>query len=110
MDWTARYSIRWTDTDKSGICAQTLTEQNYDSLGGDVDPVLGDDTLTRSLPAGQRSFQYSVYSLDWARMGDSFVVRATDCAGNTATSTTTKGHPRVDLDAILMPEGLNETG
>jgi hypothetical protein len=76
-DWTATYYIQWTASDASGICSQALTEQNYDSQGG---------TNTFSVPASQRSYTYTVNDADWQRAGDSFIVRATDCAGNTATS------------------------
>jgi hypothetical protein len=84
--WAASYSVSWTASDASGICSQTVTEQSYDTLGGDPDPVLGSNTETSSVSSGARSYPYGTDSYDEARVSSRFVVRATDCAGNTATS------------------------
>ena len=84
--WYARYALNWTTSDPSGICSQSLTYQNYDTLGGDTDPVLGDDTLTTSLSSGARSYQFTANGWDWDRVPNRFVLRVTDCAGNTTTS------------------------
>jgi hypothetical protein len=84
-DWYVSYALSWKASDASGICSQTLTYSNYDTLGGDDDPVLG-QSLTIDLPVSARSYTFRVNSFDWYRVPDRFVVRATDCAGNTRTS------------------------
>lgn len=85
--WAAHYLLTWEASDPSGICAQTITEQSYDTLGGSYDPVLGYNTLTYSVEEGDRSHAYATNEMNWQRGGASFVVRVTDCAGNQATST-----------------------
>ena len=84
--WSASYVLTWKAADPSGICGQTITEQSYDTLGGDEDPVLGSDTVTSPLRPAARSYAYGTDWMDWMRVPDRYVVRATDCAGNTATS------------------------
>jgi hypothetical protein len=79
--------VRWTASDASGICRQKITEQSYDTLGGDPDPILGGDTATSRIPPTARSHSYSESAWDYMRAEHRFVVRATDCAGNTAAST-----------------------
>ncbi len=86
-DWyDAQYYLKWTASDPSGICSQTITEQTYDTLGGDPDPVLGGDTVTFPVPAGSRTYEYGTNLWDAGRITPRYVVRSTDCAGNTATS------------------------
>jgi hypothetical protein len=90
--WDAAYVLRWKAADPSRICSQTVTEQSYDTLGGDPDPVLGTDTLTFQLSGSTRSWRYG---RDWSnesRVLSRFVIRATDCAGNTATSRIVTNH------------------
>jgi hypothetical protein len=88
-EWGVDYQFKWTVSDPSGICSQRITEQGYETLGGPSDPVLGDNTETFTVAASARSYSYSEDGADWERNGDRFVVRSTDCAGNTATSTIT---------------------
>lgn len=84
--FTVDMFVKWTATDASGICSQTITVQNYDSLGGDYDPILGSDTTTFALPASARTYAFSEDLWDYGRVPNRFVVRSTDCAGNTRAS------------------------
>ena len=86
MDWQASYSLDWKASDASGICAQTLTEQSYDMMGGEEDPLLGWQTGTYTLSNTERSHKYFVDAFDQNRVPYRFVLRVTDCAGNVATS------------------------
>jgi hypothetical protein len=83
----AQMSLNWRAADASGICAQTITEQSYDTLGGEYDPYLGWDTSTSPLPASARSHPIGVNTFDTGRIYPSFYVRVTDCAGNSSVST-----------------------
>ena len=88
--WTATFQIRWSASDPSGICRQRLSERSYDTLTGDGnydDPVLGPDSRIWTVPKTLRQYSFTTNMYDLGRAGDRFVVRATDCAGNTATST-----------------------
>lgn len=78
--------IKWTASDASGICRQRLTEQSYDTYGGDPDPILGGDTATYSVPLSARSHAFAENYWDYWRIPHRFVLRVTDCAGNTAVS------------------------
>ena len=84
--WQVAYYLKWKATDPSGICSQTLTEQSYDMMGGDADPVLGENTGTIPIASTARTYDFSTDESDWERGPDRYVVRSTDCAGNTATS------------------------
>jgi hypothetical protein len=96
--WDLDMMVRWTASDASGICGQTLTEQSYDTLGGDPDPILGSDTTTTSVPRGVRSHSYAEDAQNYWRIPHSFVVRVTDCAGNTAASGIATTSVNVDDD------------
>jgi hypothetical protein len=85
-EWYAHFAINWTASAPSGICSQTLTYRDYDTLGGDHDPVLGDETSTITLSPGQRGYSFAVDGMDWWRVPNEYVVRVTDCDGHTATS------------------------
>jgi hypothetical protein len=85
-EYWAQGTIHWTAFDPSGICSQTVTEQSYDTLGGDYDPVLGGDTMTSNINFVARSWGFLLDDFNVGRVPNRFVVRATDCAGNTATS------------------------
>src|SRR4051795_12433641 len=78
--WSAQFVLRWTASDPSGICKQTVTEQSYNTLGGHYDPVLGYDSVTRTIPASARSLSYGTNFADNARVPNSYLIRATDCA------------------------------
>jgi hypothetical protein len=93
--WALGFALRWTASDAGGICRQTLTEQSYDTLGGEPDPVLERDTVTSPVSAGARSYAFTENVFDNGRVPHRFVVRTTDCAGNTAVSTIAL--TRVDL-------------
>lgn len=81
-----RMAVRWTASDASGICGQTITEQSYDTLGGDNDPILGSDTVTSPVAANVRTHPIFENYLNYLRRHDRYVVRVTDCAGNTRAS------------------------
>ena len=74
-EWFAHFAISWTASAPSGICNQTLTYRDYDTLGGDPDPVLGDETSTITLSPGERS--YSFASTAWTGGGSR---TSTSCA------------------------------
>lgn len=73
--WNASFTLNWQVTDPSGICAQELIWTGYD---------LPDEPY--QLDPATRSFGFSRESFDFARVPDRWVIRATDCAGNTAVS------------------------
>ncbi|HEY0487589.1 MAG TPA: hypothetical protein VGD72_15185 [Mycobacteriales bacterium] len=100
--WFLRFALRWTASDPGGICGQTLTEQSYDTLGGDTDPVLGGDTTTTTRSAGARAYAFTENALNNERVQHRFVVRATDCAGNTAVSRIAE--TTVDIREDTAPE------
>jgi hypothetical protein len=83
--WTADVTLQWTVSSPAGVCAQTLTFADYDTLGGDVDPVLG-DSETVTLPNTARSYAAHTDAYDFMRSGYSAVIRITDCKGKKVTS------------------------
>ena len=84
--WFMDYYLKWKSSDPSGICQQTVTEQSYDTLGGPTDPVLGGETDTYIVANGATTYNYKSEFEDDMRVPARFVIRATDCAGNTAVS------------------------
>lgn len=83
--WLARYRVQWKASDPSGICSQTVAWAGYDR-GDENDPVLGEWTGYYSVSAKARTFDFQTDTYDTDRGPDVFLVRSTDCAGNTATS------------------------
>jgi hypothetical protein len=79
-------SLNWRASDASGMCSETFTAQTYETLGGDYDPILGGDTVTYSVSPNARSQRILVDNFDAGRVPNRFVVRVTDCAGNTSAS------------------------
>jgi len=105
-----RMRIRWRAADASGICGQTLTEQSYDTFGGDTDPILGGHTAASSLPAGVRSYSFVEEGQNYWRIPHSFVVRVTDCAGNTAASRISTTSINIDEDSSPIVSYVGQWG
>jgi FlaG/FlaF family flagellin (archaellin) len=100
--WTADFTFQWTVSAPAGVCAQTLTFADYDTLGGDVDPVLG-DSETVTLPNTARSYAAHSDAYDFMRSGYSAVIRITDCNGKNVTSNPVHAVvlPGEDTDAAM---------
>ena len=75
--WSFR--MNWTAYDASGICGQTITENDYSAMGD-----------TYKIGKDVRSLTFTTDDLDFMRGGFSAVIHATDCAGNTSNSNTTR--------------------
>jgi len=103
-----KMAVRWTASDASGICGQTVTERSYDTLGGDFDPILGNDTVTTPVAPDARSYPFNEDFLNYLRVPDRYVVRVTDCAGNTTTSAITRSV--VDVKDDDEPGFITYTG
>ena len=84
--WAADATVHWTVAAPAGVCGQTITFQDYDTLGGEDDPILGYATETQTLSPAVRFFQTPQYWLDYVRLGYAAVVRVTDCNGVTVAS------------------------
>ena len=84
--WDVATFLKWTASDASGICSQTVAWQSYEFLGSDEDPVLGDAVGYYNVGRNVRTFSANLNEANRSRVIDRFVVRVTDCAGNTATS------------------------
>jgi hypothetical protein len=84
--WSANAILHWSVAAPAGVCSQTITFQDYDTLGGDDDPILGFATETDPLSPTARSFQAPQYWLDFVRLGYAAVIRVTDCHGVTVAS------------------------
>ncbi len=102
-NWDAGFTFHWTINAPSGICSQTLTYANYDTLGGDVDPLLNQDSETVSLPRTARSFAARSNTMDFSRSGYSVVVRMKECNGRHVASNPvhTVIQPGEDLDPAM---------
>jgi hypothetical protein len=85
--WQLDHVLTWQASDPSGICSQAVTWQSYEYLGSEEDPVLGGAVDTFSVPpTARRAVVPNLNAANWERVPDRFLVRVTDCAGNTATS------------------------
>ncbi len=84
--WQTSMVVNWKVSAPNRVCKQTLTEQSYDTLGGDPDPILGPETVTTTIGNSVRGHSYSENAMDYDRGSHSFVVRVTDCAGKTSAS------------------------
>jgi len=84
--WSAGFQIDWTASDASGICSQEVGWSSYDALGSDIDPHTGGPTIFEPVSPDTRSFVGGSDFFDWQRVEDRFVVKVTDCAGNTSFS------------------------
>ncbi len=85
-DWTADFTFHWTVTAPAGVCAQTITYTNYDAIGGPVDPVLGQASITVTVANSARSWATHSNHRDYGRGGFGVVIRITECNGTKATS------------------------
>jgi hypothetical protein len=85
--WDAAYTLHWTVNAPAGVCKQTITYSDYDTLGGDTDPILGFSTQTDPLASTARSYnQGDGFWLDFLRGGFNALIRVTDCHGVTVAS------------------------
>lgn len=85
--WEMDARLTWTADDPSGICEQTVAWSGYESIEQEVDPVLAAPATVYPVDPEERTFlATNLNLLNWLRIRDQFVVRATDCAGNTAVS------------------------
>ncbi len=82
MAWDARFTLHWTVTAPNGVCRQTLTDSDYNDLGGDIDPVLGGPSFTYPISKWARSYSGGDgYWLDFFRGGYSAYVTVKECNG-----------------------------
>jgi hypothetical protein len=102
-NWDAGFTFHWTIKAPAGICSQTLTYANYDTLGGDVDPVLNQDSETVSLSKWARSYAARSDTMDFSRSGYSVVIRMKECNGRHVTSNPvhTVIQPGEDIDPAM---------
>jgi hypothetical protein len=102
-DWDAGFTFHWTINAPAGICSQTLTFANYDTLGGDFDPILKQDSETVSLPRSARSYAARSNTMDYSRSGFGVVVRMKECNGRHVTSNPieTVIQPGEDIDPAM---------
>jgi hypothetical protein len=85
--WDAGFTLDWHVNAPAGVCGQTITYSDYNTLGGDIDPILGYSTETDPVPTAARSYnQGDGYWIDFFRGGFNALIRATDCHGVKATS------------------------
>jgi hypothetical protein len=86
-EWKAKFTFHWTVTAPAGVCSQTVTYANYNTIGGPADPLLGWDSISQTVPKTARSFADAIDAYDFGRAGGySVVVRIKDCNGHKATS------------------------
>lgn len=106
--WGADFQIDWTASDASGICAQEVGWSSYDALGSDIDPHIGGPTIFTSVSPEVRTFVAAgLDPFDWQRVEDRFVVKVTDCAGNTSFSNVADSEfgLREDTDPAITYQG-----
>jgi hypothetical protein len=84
--WDTAFTFHWAVSAPSGVCSQTLTYANYDTLGGEVDPLLRQESSTISLSKSARSYATATDAPDYSRGGYSVVVRIKGCDGQIAAS------------------------
>lgn len=111
--WQLDHVLTWQASDPSGICGQTVTWQSYEYLGSDDDPVLGGAVDTFSVPpTARRAVVPNLNAANWGRVPDRFLVRVTDCAGNTATSNIALSElgTREDTDPAITYRGSWRVG
>ena len=106
-NWDAGITFHWAVHAPSGICSQSLTYANYDALGGDVDPILHQDSLTVKLSKTARSYAAQTDTMDFSRAGFSVVVRMKECNGKTVSSNPvhTVVEPGEDSDSVVSYSG-----
>jgi hypothetical protein len=84
--WDTAFTFHWAVSASSGVCSQTLTYANYDTLGGDFDPILQQESSTISLSKSARSYAAATDAPDYSRGGYSVVIRIKGCDGRIAAS------------------------
>ena len=86
--WQGTFFLKWSAEDTgSGICGQSVAWHGYETLGGDEDPVLGENTVAEDVdPGARRWIVRNLNRINHDRIPDRFVVRVRDCEGNEATS------------------------
>ena len=103
--WQLDHVLTWRTSDPSGICSQAVTWQSYEYLGSEEDPVLGGAVDTFAVPrTARRAVVPNLNAANWGRVPDRFLVRVTDCAGNTATSAIALSElgTREDTDSAIV--------
>lgn len=87
--------------------SQTVTYANYDTLGGAMDPILGQQSSTVIIAKTAHSYAATSNHRDYARGGYGVVVRIKDCNGRTATSNPVHAviTPGEDTDSALTYSG-----
>ncbi len=78
----ATFTLPWTVVAPARVCSQTLTDSDYNDLGGDIDPILGGPSSTFAVPKTARSYSGGDgFFLDYARGGYSAYVTVKECNG-----------------------------
>jgi hypothetical protein len=78
----ATFTLPWSVVAPAGVCSQTLTDSDYNDLGGDIDPILGGPSLTFALPKTARSYSGGDgFFYDFMRGGYSAYVTVKECNG-----------------------------
>lgn len=111
--WDAGYTLHWSVNAPAGVCKQSITYSDYETLGGDTDPILGYSTQTDPLTAGARAYSHGDgFWLDFLRGGFNAVIRVTDCHGVTAASNPVHVvlQPGDDKDAAMSYAGAWAVG
>jgi hypothetical protein len=107
--WSGHFTLHYSVTAPAGVCAQSITYQDYDTLGGDPDPLIGGNSYTETdrVKASARSYTANMYWLDFYRGGFTAVIRAKDCHGVTGASNVVHAviQPGDDLDAAMTYAG-----
>ncbi len=85
--WTAGFTMTWSVYAPNGVCHQNYTDQDYNDLGGDTDPVLGYSTYTVPIANSARSYANTDGdAMDFGRGGYNAIDRITECNGAKITS------------------------
>lgn len=104
--WWTTFEVSWSVRDRSGICEQEVGWSSYETFEWDVDPRTGGPTRYFPVPPTARTFAAGTHVFNYWRVWERFVVKVTDCAGNTAYSDVAQAefgihedtHPAVTYD------------
>jgi hypothetical protein len=78
----ATFTLPWTVVAPAGVCSQSLTDSDYNDLGGDIDPLLGGPSATYPIPKTARSYSGGDGDFyDFMRGGYSAYVTVKECNG-----------------------------
>jgi hypothetical protein len=78
----ATFTLPWSVVAPAGVCSQTLTDSDYNDLGGDIDPILGGPSATFPVPKTARSYSGGDgFFYDFMRGGYSAYVTVKECNG-----------------------------